>query len=359
MFVREDILAEIRQLGIEALPVILDTSDLTHASTAIRELVKALDPSDREKACTYLVRALRRDRPLELRKLGLSLIGDTLSALTSYIDRVLELALDGAEPEEMRARAFRILRGAALPLEYVRQIGELIKIEILGPDCPEALRDAVFECLKAHAEQLPVELTIRRLDPFLYHPVPAVRMHALGLLGEVGDLQAVERMCVLPNTAEEIDRIQQAIGRILARPTNLLSFTSDHFEVFISHFLRKLGHYEVEVVARSGDGGVDLKSCQQRRNAKGPGDERWAVQCKRWTKNRVGVTEVQEFVRASRTERFNAKHALFITTSDFTQDAHEFAKANSSAIELMSGKELIVALDRHFGAGRYTIRSRE
>lgn len=359
MFVHADTLAEIRQLGVEALPLILAEQDLVHASTAMSEILRALAPDEREKACTYLVRGLQRSKPHEPRRLALSLIGDELADLTSHVDRVLELGLDPSEPEDLRVRAFRILRGVELPVEHARQLGELIKLETLGPDCPVSLRDAIFACLKAHAGKLPIAKTMSRLEAFLSHTEPAIRFHALALLGEVGDFDAVERMCMMPKTSEEIERIQAAIGRILLRPSNLLSLRPEHFEIFIGHFLRKLGHYEVEVVGRVGDDGVDLKSCQRRENAKGPGDERWAVQCKRWTKNRIGVTEVQEFVRTSRTERFNAKHALFITTSDFTQDAYEFAKANSSAIELMSGEELIVALDRHFGAGRYTIRSRE
>lgn len=359
MFVREDILAEIRQLGVEAIPLILAEKDLGHASTALREIARAIAPEHREKACAHLVRGLQRGKSQEVRRLALSLIGDELAKLASHVDRVLELGLDPSEPEDLRARAFRILRAVDLPIEYVRQIGELIKIDTLGPGCPDGLRDAIFECLKAHAGRLPIAQTMRRLDPFLSHPDPTIRIHALALLGEVGDLDAVERMCMMPNTAEEIDRIQGAIGRILLRPTNLLSIRPEHFEIFIGHFLRKLGHYEVEVVGRSGDDGVDLKSCQRRENAKGPGDERWAVQCKRWTSKRVGLEEVKGFVAASRTERFNAKHALFITTSDFTREAQAYAEENSSAIELMSGMELLVALDRHFGAGRYTIRSRE
>lgn len=359
LFERENSLAEIRECGVEALPEILSAEDLTHAETAIREIVKTLDAADREMACTYLVRALRRDRPLELRRLGLNLLGEQLAGMTGHVERVLELGLDDAEPEDLRVRSFRVLRRAGLPVEFARQIGAMLKIETLGPRCSEGLRDSIFECLKIHADKLPVEQTMRQLDPFLHHPEPAIRTHALALLGEVGDLDAIERMCVMPNTAAEIDRIQQAIGRIMLRPTNLLSMRPDHFEVFISHFLRKLEHYEVEVIGRVGDDGVDLKSCQRRNNAKGPSDERWAVQCKRWATRKVSAAEVRAFVETSREEKFNAKHALFITTSDFTREAHTFAEANSSAVELMSGKELIAALDKHFGAERYTIRSRE
>ncbi len=358
LFERQECLTELGTLGYEVIPQILEEPDLSRTSTALHEVIKGLVPEDREKACTFLVRALRRDRPLELRLLVLTILCDELGELTSYIDRVLECALDTTEPAELRARAFRTLKAARLPGELVRQIGALLRLDVLGPGGPAALRDAVFDCLKAHAALLPVELTMIQLDPFLTHPDPAIRIHALALLGEVGDLDAVERMCMLPNTAAEIDRIQDSIGKILRRPTNLLSLRWEHFEHFIGHLLRKMGHQDVEVVGRVKDDGVDLKSHRAREDMKGPARERWAVQCKRWTKDKVDVDVLERLIAASRTEKFDAKHALLVTTSDFTRAARDFADRHTAAIELVSGNQLLTILDEHLGAGRYTIRSR-
>lgn len=358
LFERQNSLAELIQIGYEAIPRILEESKFGRVYTALHGVVRGLPEVDRERACTSLVRALRRDQTPEIRSLVLSILGSHLGDLTGYIDRVLELALDTTEPPDLRARAFVVLKGAKLPSEFVRQIGQLLRLDVLGPLCDASLRDAVFECLKAHAEQLPIELTMSRLDPFLTHPDPTIRVHALALLGEVGDLDAVERMCMVPNTAEEIDRIQGAIGRILLRPTNLLSLRWQHFEHFIGHLLRKIGHQDVEVVGRVADEGVDLKSHQERKNVKGLARERWAVQCKRWTTKSVDVDALESLVAASRTEKFDAKHALLITTSDFTKAARDFASRHTAAIEIVSGTELLTILDEHFGAGRYTIRSR-
>lgn len=358
LFGREAKLAEVRALGHEAIPLILEEADLGRVETALREVIEGLEADDREKACSLLVRALRRDRPEPLRMLVLWTIGKYLADLTSYIDRFVEIALDSTEIVDMRVSAFRFLRAKELPREHVRDIGRLVDIKALGPDCPGPLRDVIFACLKAHADQLSVELTMRGLEPFLTHPDPSIRVHALALLGEVGDLDAIEGMCLLPNTAEEIDRIQQAIGRILLRPTNLFALRWEHFEHFIGHLLRKMEHTDVKVVGKVKDDGVDLTSCKPRENAKGVGVERWAVQCKRWTTKDVDVKVLEDLVAASRTTMFNAKHALLITTSGFTKRALKYAEEHSSAIELVSGAELLEILTKHFGKGRYTIRNR-
>lgn len=113
-----------------------------------------------------------------------------------------------------------------------------------------------------------------RLAPFLTHPEPAIRVHARDLLGAVGDLDAIERMCLLPNTAEEIRRIQDAIGRILLRPTNILSLRSEHFEHFVAHLLRKMGHEGVESTSAPYDDGIDVISYRRSQNFMGDTSER-------------------------------------------------------------------------------------
>ncbi len=350
----------LRGLGVDAIPVVLDQAgkgQIEPVAVALREILAGLKDLDHEKACTQLTRALRRERPLPVRLLALGSLADSLQRLTSYVDWVLPIALDPSEPADLRARALRTLRTASLPVEHVRDLTALLDLATLGPSCPVGLREAVFACLKEHAGGLAVEDTMKRLDPFLTHPDPTVRIHALALLGDVGDVDAIERMCVLPNTAEEIGRIQEAIGRILLRPRNLLSIRWDLFEEFTVHLLRKMGHQDVLKRTSVRDDGIDVTSYQERQNAKGPVRERWAVQCKCWKKtNAVDRPDLEALIETSR--RHDAKHALLITTSDFTTRAREFAEQHTAAIELVSGEELLVLIDRHFGAGRYTIRAR-
>ncbi len=355
---RQAYLSEIAGLGDEAIPVILDdNSDLTHAETALREVIRGLPDANRERACTHLVRTLRRDRRVEVRLIAITLLGDLLPDLSGYIDRAIEISLDASESSELRTLALRALRSAALDATHMSELGKLLHVDILGSSCPVPLREAAFRCFEAHAAKIAVETTMNRLDPFLTHPDPSIRGHALALLGDIGDIDAIERMCMLPNTQEEIELIQKSIGRILQRPANLLSLRWEHFEQFVAHLLRKMGHENVETTRPVGDDGVDVVSYKHRDNLKGPARERWIVQCKRWTTKNVDVVDLEKLIVTTREK--DGKHALLITTSGFTHRAIEFGKRNEAMIELVTGNELLRILDQHFGSGRYTIRVRE
>ena len=353
---RQEYLSEISGLGDEAIPVILDSA-LTHAETALRAIIRSLPDASRERACTHLVRALRRDRPKEVRLLAITLLGDLLSNLSGYVDKAIEIALDAAEPAELRIRALQALRSATLDGTHMHELGKLLHIDVLGKACPVPLREAAFDCFEAHAASMAIETTMNRLAPFLIDPEPSIRGHALSLLGEIGDIDAIERMCMLPNTREEIELIQKSIGRILQRPTNLLSLRWEHFEQFVAHLLRKIGHRDVETTRPAGDDGIDVISYTEGKGIEGVVQERWIVQCKRWTKKPVDIDELEKLIAIAREK--DAKHALLITTSWFTPRAVEFANRNTAAIDLVAGTRLLGILETHFGPGRYTIRVRE
>ncbi|KIG19640.1 hypothetical protein DB30_00149 [Enhygromyxa salina] len=354
---RQIYLSEIASLGHEAIPAILDAADYAIAEIALREVITGLNDEGRERACTYLVRALRRDRDARVRLLALTMLGDRLHDLTGFIDKTVEISVDGSESSELRTRALRTLRAATLEREHVRDLAQLLDVGILGSDCPAQFREAAFACLETHAAQLAVGATMKQLDKFLIHPAPDVRVCALNLLGEIGDIDAIERMCMMPNTQAEIEQIQAAMGNILKRPTNLLSLRWEHFEHFVGHLLRKMGHMDVEVTRSVRDNGFDVVSYKQRDNLKGPVRERWVVQCKRWATNDVDLNDVEAMVQCSREQ--DAKHALLVTTSGFTKRALEYEGQHGAAIELVSGVELLAILDTHFGPGRYAIQVRD
>lgn len=196
-----------------------------------------------------------------------------------------------------------------------------------------------------------------QLDHFLVDPDPILRSHAIKLVGKIGDTDAIERLCMLPNKQEDLEAIQAAIRCILERPTNILSLRWEHFEHFVGHLLRKMGHEDVEITRPAVDGGIDVISFKQGHTFKGPARERWVVQCKRWTGNKVDIAHLEALVSRSREK--DAKHALLITTSSFTQRALAWAEQHQAAIELVSGQELLQRVDELLGPGRYTIRTRE
>jgi restriction system protein len=85
-------------------------------------------------------------------------------------------------------------------------------------------------------------------------------------------------------------------------------------------------------VGRSGDGGIDGIIKEDRL-----GLDVIYVQAKRW-EGAVGRPEIQKFVGALQGQRANK--GVFLTTSNFTREAEEYAKGISSKIILVDGDQL-------------------
>ena len=105
-------------------------------------------------------------------------------------------------------------------------------------------------------------------------------------------------------------------------------------------------------VGRSGDGGIDGIIKEDRL-----GLDVIYVQAKRW-EGVVGRPEIQKFAGALQGQR--ATKGVFITTSSFTHDADEFARAISSKIILIDGERLASLMVDHdvgvTGVGVYRVK---
>ena len=87
-----------------------------------------------------------------------------------------------------------------------------------------------------------------------------------------------------------------------------------------------------QVVGKSGDGGIDGIIKEDRL-----GLDVIYIQAKRWEGN-VGRPEIQKFVGALQGKR--ARKGVFITTSDFTNEAVDYSQRIDSKIILINGKML-------------------
>ena len=121
------------------------------------------------------------------------------------------------------------------------------------------------------------------------------------------------------------------------------------FEEFLKEYLIKMGLDEVELTQRSRDGGIDLKAIR-----KGIGDfseidtTHYYIQAKRYVaKNKISVKSIREL---KGTIPFGYK-GIFITTSDFTDDAiKEASNDPSKPVVLINGKSLITScIDKQIG----------
>jgi restriction system protein len=103
-------------------------------------------------------------------------------------------------------------------------------------------------------------------------------------------------------------------------------------------------------VGRSGDGGIDGVIKEDRL-----GLDVIYVQAKRWDTT-VGRPEIQKFAGALQGQR--AKKGVFITTSDFSRDAEEYAARIDTRIVLINGSTLARLMIDH-GVGVTSVASYE
>lgn len=138
---------------------------------------------------------------------------------------------------------------------------------------------------------------------------------------------------------ESIDNIYKKINEQLSDELLEIILDKDpyYFERLVMDVLTKMGYGDPDnnsniVTKKSGDEGIDGIINQDRL-----GLDKIYVQAKRWNGN-VGRPELQKFVGAL-SEKKSTK-GIFITTSDFTKDAKEYANNLSTTIILINGKEL-------------------
>lgn len=159
-------------------------------------------------------------------------------------------------------------------------------------------------------------------------------------------------------TPEEIiDSAHQALRTTLA--TDLLDTIKDcspaFFEQLVLDLLVAMGYggsrrAASQAVGRSGDGGIDGIISEDRL-----GLDVIYLQAKRWS-HTVGRPEIQRFAGALHGQR--ARKGVFITTSDFTREARDYAASIDIKIILIDGDRLTELMIDH-GVGVSTVQTLE
>ncbi len=128
------------------------------------------------------------------------------------------------------------------------------------------------------------------------------------------------------------------------------------FEYLVVDVLVKMGYGGSkrdagQAIGQSGDGGIDgiIKEDPL-------GLDIVYIQAKRWDNTTVGRPEIQKFVGALHGQR--AKKGVFITTSNFSQDAREYVSNIDLKIVLINGKQLTQFMI-DYNVGISTIRTYE
>jgi hypothetical protein len=133
--------------------------------------------------------------------------------------------------------------------------------------------------------------------------------------------------------------VTQAVHRrhLLEWTTHLRLLSATEFEWLVGELLRREG-WEVDETGRedAADGNVDLRIRKD--------DRKLVVQCKRWTTNPVGVSEVRELAGTVAREQLPRGAGMLVTLSHFTGQAR--AEAAQLELELIDNRDLCARLER-------------
>ena len=145
--------------------------------------------------------------------------------------------------------------------------------------------------------------------------------------------EALEDAYAQMRLASESDLLDKARA---ARP--------DFFERLVVEFLVAMGYGGSredagQAIGKSGDEGIDGIIKEDRL-----GLDAIYLQAKRWT-GTIGRPEIQKFAGALQGRR--ARKGVFITTSDFSQEARDFVQQIDSKIELIDGRTLASLMFEH------------
>ena len=199
------------------------------------------------------------------------------------------------------------------------------------------------------------KITEAGLEAVRSHPsgFDADELHRIARPGRVGRQGTAGRATAGTHSTEEsaqspTERIDEALAE---HDESIAADLLDHiarssplfFERLVLELLHAMGYggseADVHQVGGSSDGGIDgIISLDQL------GLEKVYVQAKRW-QNTVGRPQIQGFSGALAGQ--HARKGVFITTSDFTDKAIEFAKSVSDSIVLVDGQQLANLMIKH------------
>lgn len=156
---------------------------------------------------------------------------------------------------------------------------------------------------------------------------------------------------------EEIENSYQDLRESLGKDLleRLKSASPSFFERIVVELLVRMGYGGTRkdaglAIGKSGDEGIDGMIKEDRL-----GLDAIYIQAKKW-ENSVSRPEIQKFAGAL--QGFRAKKGIFITTSEFTREASEYASRIDSKIVLIDGEQLWnLMID--FGVGVSTVATYE
>jgi Holliday junction resolvasome RuvABC ATP-dependent DNA helicase subunit len=152
-------------------------------------------------------------------------------------------------------------------------------------------------------------------------------------LSRLGSAELTEKEATEALSAFGLNPRAVTIGGAAVNVGDLAKLTGVEFERVITALLRRMG-FDAEMTRTTGDGGIDIVAHLEQPFVGG----RYLIQCKRFAADAlIGAPVLREFYGAFVADR-KAIKGIFITTSAFTAQAHEFAQ--NLPLELIDGSRL-------------------
>jgi restriction system protein len=208
----------------------------------------------------------------------------------------------------------------------------------------------------AYAKSHPDPLTVSEVEDLALANVN-VRLRPESVTDEVAILTKSEPAVLQDRSATPDDQLENAITHLKeATAEDLLETISQtspkFFEILVLDLLHAMGYgasrADLQHAGRSGDGGIDGIISLDRL-----GLEKVFVQAKRWH-NSVGPEAVQAFYGALEGRRANK--GVFITTSNFTAGAEEFARLVEKIVLIDGARLTELMMEYGVGVSHRTIK---
>ncbi len=257
-------------------------------------------------------------------------------------DEILEglvLLAEGDPDVSLRREALRLLNSATLDVARCDRLVGLLREEARRP-----ASNILGETIAAVWAQDRAGVLRRRNRNLLLGELlsPRVaertRITAIRELAKHGEIDALERVAMLPTSSAELrDAVLLLVTAIITRKRRVDRLRSSSFEHLVLYVLLK--EYPGlcgDVRGRSWDRGIDVVLYDPPHVELGQYPSRgirFVVQCKRWKYTRVSASEVSEFLSNAKAR---GAGAIFVTTSDFTDETYDLERGRDARASLLS-----------------------
>jgi HJR/Mrr/RecB family endonuclease len=354
MFEQRRYREKIASRGVEAVRELLPlipSDPLLVEGLLLETLRRLTDEPERTSIRYELERRIAPNNEPSTRRVSIRVLAELYPEATHVGQRLLDFAADHSrETKDMRLHALK----ASARLQSAPMLGHGL-VALLRDQDPDVVLETMG-VLSVYSGIITSDDVTHELERLVGPMSPLeVRCRAIELLGRFAEIDALERIMLLPLKSErEYMAVQTMVRSLLEKPRSVVSLSPKSFEHLVRRLLEKMGYEEV-LVQRKGswDQGVDVTAWRDEERLKGRQRIKMVGQCKRYRRaNLVGPEVVDKMVETLQAEK--AGRGVIITTSGFTPSAIERAHQHQH-IELISGAELQQLLDERLERDLYRV----